>query len=156
MKIRIVVIGTPRRDLHRGIVSDHLRRLGPVWPTEIISVPEERLGRAPNPRVILRTEAARIRPKCPAGWPIVALDRTGRPMDSSTVAEALQRWQDTSVRGVVALIGGPLGLDEELVKQSALRLSFGPMTFSHDLALAMLTEQLYRAMSIVKGWPYHR
>jgi len=156
MQLRIIVVGKPRQEVYGAFVADYLRRLRPVWSAEVVSVPEERLASGRSEAEVLRREAGRIREKCPPGWPVVALDRTGEAMDSPAFADRLRRWQESAVRGLAFVIGGPVGLDTELVRGCSLRLSFGPMTFPHDLALVMLCEQLYRAARIIKGWPYHR
>ena len=155
MHIRLIVVGKPSRKA-RAFVDDYLARIGHVWPIEIVPVAEERLRPGRGEADVLRREGGRILKKCPDGWPMVALDRTGTTMDSSTFAEWLRRREEEGTRGIAFIIGGPLGLDKTVTDASALRLSFGPMTFSHDLALVMLCEQLYRALTIIRGWPYHR
>ena len=155
MRLRIVTVGRPARDAQR-LADPYLRRLDAAWPTEVLHVVEERLSARRSESEVLRKEAARIREKLPAGWNAVALDRTGRQMDSSALAEQMRAWEQGAVRGISFLIGGPVGLDPTLVEAAHLRLSFGPMTFAHDLAFVMLCEQLYRALTITRGWPYHR
>lgn len=156
MRLRIIVVGRPGRAVDEAFVAACLRRLRPVWPTEVVSVTEERLTSGRNEREVLLREAERIREKMPSGWPLVVLDRAGTAMDSPSFAARLRAWEESAVRGVAFVIGGPMGLDGVLVGEAALRLSFGPMTFPHDLAFVMLCEQLYRALAITRGWPYHR
>jgi len=157
MRLRIIVVGKPQREVLSIFVNDYLARLRPIWPTEVVAVAEEKLTAGRDEVEVLRREAEHIREKLPESWPIVALDRTGRTMDSPAFAAQVRRWQDDGARGVAFIIGGPIGLDQQLVREAtAPALSFGPMTFPHDLALVMLCEQLYRAMTIAQGWPYHR
>ena len=87
---------------------------------------------------------------------MVALDRRGRELDSEGFAHRLTRWRDDSVADVAFLIGGADGHGEALLKKCGLVLSFGPMTWPHLLARAMLAEQIYRAQQLVAGHPYHR
>ncbi len=156
MNIRIITVGKPGRNAMSGFVEEYAKRLGALWPTDVVSVPEERQTNGKSRTETLRREADRIRSKIPAGSQSIALDRRGKSISSPEFAERLRTWRDDGCRGVTFLIGGPLGLDPALSAEAGLRLSFGPMTFPHDLALIMLTEQIYRAMTIVQGHPYHR
>ena len=156
MKNRIIVVGRPDRNLSSGVIADYLKRTQRCWPTEIISVNEERLTKNRSPQDVMTREAERISAKCPSGWPVVALDRLGTTMSSESFAKRIRGWQDSGMSGIAFALGGPLGLDRSFVKSCALSLSFGPMTFPHDLALLMTTEQIYRAATIVQGWPYHK
>jgi len=156
MKLRVIVVGKPDRKISQTLIAHYQDRLRPVWPMEIVPVAEERLRPGRDGADTMRREAERIRVKCPDGWPVITLDRTGRMLDSPSFANALRREQDSGRRGLCLTIGGPLGLARELVKSSHMAISFGPMTFPHDLALVMLCEQVYRAMTIVRGLPYHR
>lgn len=156
MNIRIVTVGKPGRTAMSGFVNEYAKRLGSFWPTDVVSVAEERQTNGKNPGEILRREAERIRSKIPAGSQSIVLDRRGKTVSSPEFAERLRTWRDDGCRDVTFLIGGPLGLDPALSAEAGLRLSFGPMTFPHDLALVMLTEQIYRAMTILQEHPYHR
>jgi 23S rRNA (pseudouridine1915-N3)-methyltransferase len=86
----------------------------------------------------------------------IALDERGKTMDSRTFADRLARWRDDGAAGLTLAIGGPDGHGPALLQKSALRLAFGPMTWPHQLARIMLAEQLYRAVTILSGHPYHR
>jgi 23S rRNA (pseudouridine1915-N3)-methyltransferase len=104
---------------------------------------------------IMRREAEALRARIPPGAFTVALDRTGEALDSAGLARRLQRWSESG-RGLCFLIGGAEGLDPALLVQCQARLSLGPMVWPHLLARVMLTEQLFRAQSILAGHPYHR
>jgi 23S rRNA (pseudouridine1915-N3)-methyltransferase len=91
-----------------------------------------------------------------AGGVIVALDERGKTLDSRAFAERLARWRDDGASGLTFALGGPDGHGPALLQKSALRLAFGPMTWPHQLARIMLAEQLYRAVTILSGHPYHR
>lgn len=86
----------------------------------------------------------------------VALDEGGKAIDSRAFAERLARWRDDGNSDLVLALGGPDGHGPELLRKSALRIAFGPMTWPHQLARIMLAEQLYRAVTILSGHPYHR
>ena len=114
---------------------------------------ESRASRAPDRR---REEAAALASGLSPGAFVVALDERGRGLTSEAFAERLRRLRDDGTADVVFLLGGADGLDPGLVDRAGLVLAFGPMTWPHQLARTMLAEQLYRAMTIIAGHPYHR
>ncbi len=87
---------------------------------------------------------------------LVACDERGRAHASRPFADKLAGWRDAGERRVAFLIGGADGLDPALVARAREALAFGPQTWPHALARAMLAEQLYRAVTILGGSPYHR
>jgi 23S rRNA (pseudouridine1915-N3)-methyltransferase len=91
-----------------------------------------------------------------SGATLVALDEGGKNLDSRAFAERIARWRDDGSPGLVLALGGPDGHGPALLAKSNLRLAFGPMTWPHQLARLMLAEQLYRAVTILSGHPYHR
>jgi 23S rRNA (pseudouridine1915-N3)-methyltransferase len=101
-------------------------------------------------------EAQRLEPRLPPQAHRVALDETGRPQASEAFARHLAHLRDSGTRDVVFLIGGPDGLQPELKAKAQEKLALGPQTWPHLLVRAMLAEQIYRAMTILAGHPYHR
>lgn len=83
------------------------------------------------------------------------LDETGKAMKTTEWASALGEISDLGSGELVLVIGGSLGLGDRILKQAQKRISFGPQTFSHELARLVLMEQLYRALSFRSGHPYH-
>jgi 23S rRNA (pseudouridine1915-N3)-methyltransferase len=92
----------------------------------------------------------------PKQAPLVVLDERGEQMTSRAFAARLQRLLESASREVVFVIGGPDGLDEDIRRKADLLLSLGQMTFAHRLVRLILCEQIYRAVSILEGSPYHR
>ena len=100
-------------------------------------------------------EAERIKAHIPPNGIIVALDEQGRTMDSRAFAS----WTDgkwSYGETLVFVIGGPDGLDPEILAKAHIKLAFGAMTWPHKLVRVLLLEQLYRAETILTGHPYHR
>lgn len=86
---------------------------------------------------------------------VVLLDERGHEYTSKMFAEFLAQKMLTSIKRIVFVIGGPYGFSEQVYKQANMKISLSKMTFSHQMVRMIFTEQLYRAMTILKGEPYH-
>ena len=153
MRIAIVAVGrlgrTPEAELsqsyaERGTVAGRALGLGPV---EIVEVEARKPGKA--------AEAEALRPHL-AGAHVIACDEHGSPRRSRAFAAELAKLRDEGVRRTAFVIGGADGLEAELVAAADGVLAFGPQTWPHALARVMLSEQIYRAATILAGGPYHR
>ena len=122
------------------------RSLG-LGPVEVVEVESRKPGKA--------AEAEALRPHLSDAH-LIACDEHGAARPSRAFATELETLRDRGVRRLVFLIGGADGLAPELVAQANGKLAFGPQTWPHALARAMLAEQVYRAVSILAGSPYHR
>ncbi|MSO41825.1 MAG: 23S rRNA (pseudouridine(1915)-N(3))-methyltransferase RlmH [Solirubrobacterales bacterium] len=112
------------------------------------------LSRRQPVEVIAVKDDAELLRRIPAGGDLIALDRGGRRLDSL----AWSRWLDErrlAARDLCFAIGGPQGLPAEVLEDSRERLSLGPQTMAHQLARVVLLEQLFRAVKILAGEPYH-
>jgi 23S rRNA (pseudouridine1915-N3)-methyltransferase len=87
---------------------------------------------------------------------LVALDETGENLDSGSFTGMLRGWRDAGRPAAVFCIGGADGLGEDVRRRADLKLAFGAATWPHQLVRIMLLEQLYRAVTILAGHPYHR
>jgi 23S rRNA (pseudouridine1915-N3)-methyltransferase len=97
----------------------------------------------------------RIRAALPKGARVIALDERGKDMSTCGLAVQIEEWMKEA--GPLAfLIGGADGLDAALKKSAAMQLRLSGLTLPHGLARVLLAEQLYRALSIIGGHPYHR
>lgn len=124
----------------RALCTDYFKRCG-----RTLSV-EEREVR----------DLTALRAAIPERRTLVVLDERGKQLTSREFAALLRRWVEMPSMPVVFVIGGADGFDEELRAQADLVLALGRMTFAHRLVRVMLAEQLYRAVSILQGSPYHR
>ena len=138
MLLHIVARGKIGRSPEADLVERYLKRI--TWPTKLTELPE-RGGKMPD---------------ATAGAVTVVLDERGKALSSMELAKALERWRDGGRREARFLIGAADGHDESQRAGADLLLSFGPATWPHLLARAMLAEQLFRATSILAGHPYHR
>lgn len=150
----IVAVGKLRGWADAGC-DDYLKRLRRYFPVEVVEVPEQDMNRRSREEV-LSTEAARLTKRIPSGSHVVALDRErGRTLSSEKFADHLSDL-GTGGRGDVAfVIGGPLGLSEDVLARADGSISFGQITLPHALARVVLLEQLYRATKISRGEKYH-
>jgi len=155
MRVRICAVGRMKSGPERALVEDYTTRfdrtgralgLGPLTITEV----DDRKGGG------MAAEAALLDRAIPGGAVICAMDERGREMSSPDFANMLAGWRDQGRAEVAFVIGGADGIDPALRSRADAMLSFGPMVWPHMLVRAMLSEQLYRAASILAGAPYHR
>ena len=153
MKITILTVGKLGRMVEAQLAVDYASRatasgralaLGPV---EIVEVEARKPGKA--------AEAEVLRPHLEGAY-VIACDEHGKVRPSRAFAEHLGRLRDDGHRRIVFLIGGADGLDPSILSTAHEMLAFGPQTWPHALARAMLAEQVYRAVTILAGSPYHR
>ncbi len=128
------------------------RRIG-FRDVEIIEIRESRAQEVSRRMTEESIALANIIPEKSA---IIILDERGESLDSATLASRLARWRDDGRPAVAFVIGGDDGLAASLRDRASLRLAFGAATWPHQLVRTMLLEQLYRAMTIMAGHPYHR
>ena len=159
MKLNFLFPGKTKEPFLAEGVAAYLKRLRPmVEAREIIlkgaAVPP---GAGPPGEALARArEAAIVLERCQAGDFLIALDIQGETLSSPQLAEKFGRFQIDGVKVVNLMVGGPWGIDDSLLKKANLRLSFGPMTFPHELARVMILEQVYRAYAILNNIPYHK
>jgi 23S rRNA (pseudouridine1915-N3)-methyltransferase len=138
LKLHIVARGKIGRCPEADLIARYAKRIG--WPFQISELPD----------------AGGTAPALPSPSVIVALDERGEQLGSMALAKKLEAWRDSGMRECRFLIGAADGLTAEARESATLLLSFGKATWPHMLVRAMLTEQLYRATSIIAGHPYHR
>ncbi len=154
MRILVVAVGRLGRAPEAALALDYAARaaasgraLG-LGPVEIVEVEARKPGKA--------AEAEAIRAAIGEGALVVACDERGRAWPSRAFADKVAAWRDAGERRLAFVIGGADGLDPVLVAEARESLAFGPQTWPHALARAMLAEQVYRAVTILAGSPYHR
>lgn len=158
MKVTIAAVGRLKAGPERELFARYLDRAGKAGRTLGLSfaLREVMEDRAAEAHVRKDREALALVAGLPASATLVALDERGRSLDSRAFAGKLSAWRDSGVEDVAFAIGGADGLGPALLGKAALTLSFGAMTWPHQLVRMMLAEQLYRAVTILTGHPYHR
>jgi len=135
---------------------DRMAKAGPAIGIEFARTVELTESRAQSSDQRKSDEAAELEKNLPKGAFLVLLDERGKTFDSVEFAERLGQIRDDGQRDIVLAIGGPDGFDKDLRQRADLTISFGRMTWPHQLVRIMLAEQLYRAVTILSGHPYHR
>lgn len=154
---RLRVIGRPHETWQADALKTYLHHLSPFAQVELIELPEGHGGASkPDPAKTKKIEAESLLKNLPANATLIALDETGKNLDSPTFASKIEDWSSNGNRPLVFFIGGSWGLDESIRKQAHHLISFGKQTFPHMLARIVLLEQLYRAETIIKGKVYHK
>ena len=158
-RVTVLCVGKLKERFYIDAAAEYVKRLQRHCKLELIELPEQRLPDDPSPAEIqkaLRAEGDAIREKLPKGGAVIALCIEGKPCSSQ---ELSRRMADFGVQGktqLTFLIGGSVGLDEDLKRRADWRLSMSPMTFPHHMARIMLLEQIYRAYQIAGGTKYHK
>ena len=135
--------------------NDYAKRLRRFFPVEVIEVPEEDMNRR-SPGEVLSLEGERILKRLPSGAHVISLDRErGKRLASEGLARRLDSLGVAGRSQVAFVIGGPLGLSQEVLGRSDELWSFGEITLPHALARVVLLEQLYRAVKIARDEKYH-
>ena len=156
MILIILAVGKLREAHFRAGVSDYLERIRKMLPIEQIEVASgagEENGKGAG---TIQKEAMALERHLKRDGLTVALDPQGKTLNTEEFARWLQDAMNRSASRVTFVIGGAWGLSKTIAEQADLRLSLSPMTFSHELARLVLTEQIYRALSLWKGLPYHK
>jgi 23S rRNA (pseudouridine1915-N3)-methyltransferase len=154
LRIVLYAVGRLGRAPEPELALDYARRataagkaLG-IGPVEIVEVDSKKPGKAAEGETLLAAIGADVH--------LVACDEHGRTFTSRAFAERIGRLRDQGVRRLAFVIGGADGLSPAVLAAAQETLAFGPQTWPHALARAMLAEQVYRAVTILGGGPYHR
>ncbi|MEM7191342.1 MAG: 23S rRNA (pseudouridine(1915)-N(3))-methyltransferase RlmH [Pseudomonadota bacterium] len=160
MRLLIAAVGKLKSGPERSLCAHYLGRADALGrqvglsPLSVIELAEARTADAAMRRA---AEAKALISKLPSGFTIICLDPAGRQLSSEAFARDLTARRDKADdAGLAFVLGGADGLGEDLRDRAQLLLSLGPMTLPHGLARIVLAEQLYRAMTILAGHPYHR
>ena len=159
MRITVISVGKIKEKFYRDAVSEYEKRLGRYCKPEIIQVEDERTpGKAGTSLTesVKKKEAERILKYLREDAFVVVLDIRGKAYDSEEFAAQIERLATMGVSHIQFVIGGSLGLHEEVCKKADLTVSFSKMTFPHQLMRVILLEQIYRAYRIISGEPYHK
>ena len=159
MRLLIAAVGRARAGPERALAADYLdraRRLAPRLGFRGLDLVEVDESRRRETALRRDEEAAALLAACPDGAALILLDERGENLPSPGFARRLAALRDEGRPAACFLIGGPDGHGPALRERAAWSLAFGAATWPHLLVRALLAEQIYRALTILSGHPYHR
>lgn len=155
MKILLLAIGkTDSRELD-SLIQTYASRLKHYLPFEMKIIPDVRRSAKIPPEQQKQNEGREILAQLQSGDRLILLDERGKAYTSVDFAKHLESRMLASDKRLVFVIGGPYGFSEEVYKRADEQITLSRMTFSHQMVRLFITEQLYRAMTILRGEPYH-
>ena len=158
MKIRIVAVGKLKEKYLREGVAEYEKRLAPFASVELRETREEYMAENPSEaqrQQTLAKEGERLLRLVPERSFLIVLDVKGKLLSSEALAKELASRALQGQSDLTFLIGGAFGLSPAVRERADLRISFSPMTFTHQMVRLLLYEQIYRAFKINRGEKYH-
>lgn len=158
MNITVIGVGKIKEKYFTAAIDEYSKRLSRFVKLNIIEIPDEKIPDNASEKEmeqIKQKEGAKILEKIPANSFVITLCIEGKELSSTELAKKIADISMTS-SSVTFIIGGSLGLSEEVKARSVLRLSFGKMTLPHQLMRVVLLEQVYRAFKINNNENYHK
>ena len=158
MKIRIVAVGKLKEKYLREGVAEYEKRLAPFASVELLETREEYMAENPSEaqrQQTLAKEGERLLRLVPEKSFLIVLDVKGKLLSSEALAKELASRALQGQSDLTFLIGGAFGLSPAVRERADLRISFSPMTFTHQMVRLLLYEQIYRAFKINRGEKYH-
>ena len=152
MKVNIVCVGKIKERFFTDAIDEYKKRLSRYCNINIIEVDEA--SKETNLDKKNEIEGKRLLEKC--SGQIICLDLKGKMLSSEEIAKFIQDKQISGISELSFVIGGSNGLSAEVLSKACLKLCFGNITFPHQLFRVVLTEQIYRAFTIINGLPYHK
>jgi len=150
MKFRFVWIGKTKQKDWKALQEEYLGRLSHYVRCEIVDLKDTAVGES------VETEGNRIISSLNPSTFVCLMDVKGRSVTSKELAAQVENWQNGSIKEVTFVIGGASGVSSEVAAKANYRLSLSFLTFTHEMARVVLLEQLYRAHTIIRGFPYQR
>ncbi len=155
MRVKLVCVGTRMPDWVNAGVEEYSKRIRQDLGFELIEVPLASRGKNGSVAQFRVKEAESLLAKLKDDDHVVALEVTGRTLDTEAMASELERFRADG-KNLSLLIGGPDGLDGLCLERADARWSLSALTLPHTIARVLLVEQLYRALTLIQGHPYHR
>jgi 23S rRNA (pseudouridine1915-N3)-methyltransferase len=147
MKFKFVWIGKTKGKNWRALQEDYGARLSHFVKFEIAELRDEANKETEGKRILENLNQTAF---------VVLLDVEGRSISSHELAETIEKWQNRGLKEVAFVIGGAEGVASGVVERADFKLSLSVLTLTHEMARVVLLEQLYRAYTIIKGFPYQK
>ena len=159
MNITIVSVGKLKEKYLKMGIDEYVKRLGGYAKMDLVEVPDEKAPEQLSDaemELVKKKEGERILAKISEGTYVIALALNGNMKTSEEMAADLDALMTYGKSKVAFVIGGSLGLHDDVLKRADEKLCFGKMTLPHQLMKLVLVEQIYRSFRIIKGEPYHK
>ncbi len=159
MNIKIIAVGKIKEKYIQDGIKEFSKRLSRYCSLDIIEIDDEKAPEGLSEKemeIVKQKEGERIIAKIPQNSFIISLEIQGKLLTSDELSEKIEDLMINGINNITFIIGGSLGLSDEVLYKSDFRLSFSKMTFPHQLMRLILLEQVYRAWRIMKGEPYHK
>ncbi|MCH5225984.1 MAG: 23S rRNA (pseudouridine(1915)-N(3))-methyltransferase RlmH [Muribaculaceae bacterium] len=155
MEINLLSIGKISSEWIQKGLENFESRIGKYIKYSTTIIPDIRNSKALNSEQQKEEEGRAIINRLQPSDFVVIMDERGLEQTSREFASWLQRQMNTGRKRIVLIIGGPFGFSDDVYRRADCKLSLSKMTFTHEMAKLFLTEQIYRAMTILRGEPYH-
>ncbi len=155
MRIHLIAVGKRMPGWVEAGFEEYRRRMPPECRLELVEIAAGQRGKGADLARLQREEGEKMLAAIPRGAEVVALEAGGKRVDTEGLSRWLEGWL-AGGRDVALLVGGPEGLAPDCLARADRRWSLSLLTFPHPLVRILVAEQLYRAMSILKGHPYHK
>lgn len=155
MNIKLVAVSKTDIDYIQTGIDDYLKRLGHYIPFELICIPALKELRNATPEIVKEREAPLLLKQMERADKVILLDENGTSFTSVGFAKQLQKEMNSGIRTLMFVIGGAYGFAPSVYEKANGKLSLSQMTFNHQMVRLFFVEQLYRAMTILRGEKYH-
>ena len=159
MNITLITVGKIKEKFLRDAIDEYSKRLSKYCKLEVIEVADEKTPDNASEKEELQIkekEGAQILSKIKDNAYVIAMDLKGKTLSSEEFSSFIDNCGIQGNSNLVFIIGGSLGLSQDVLNRANYKLCFSKMTFPHQLFRAMLLEQIYRGFRIIKGEPYHK
>lgn len=159
MKIKLIVVGKLKEKYLKEGIGEYCKRMSTMLPLELIELSDEKIpdhASEKEQEAVKYREGQKILARIQEGDKVVVLSIQGQLMSSEELALIVKEAEVYGTRNLVFVIGGSLGLSQEVYQRSDIQVSFGRMTLPHQLMRLVLVEQIYRAQMINRGSAYHK
>ncbi|MFC2096387.1 23S rRNA (pseudouridine(1915)-N(3))-methyltransferase RlmH [Bacteroidota bacterium] len=155
MKIKLVLIGKTDTDFLSKGIEEYTKRLKHYISYEMIIIPDLKNTKNLSKSQQKHKEGELILNQINTGDFVVLLDEKGKEYSSVEFSKFIEKQMISGLKNLIFIVGGPYGFSERVYEKGNLKVSLSKMTFSHQMVRMIFAEQLYRAMTIIKGEPYH-
>jgi 23S rRNA (pseudouridine1915-N3)-methyltransferase len=155
MEIRILAVGTKMPRWVEDGYQEYAKRMPPECKLVLQEIPARKRGKGADIARLTRQEGEKIVEAIPRGSRTVALEVKGKAWSTEQLSERLKYWMESG-QNIVLIIGGPEGIEPSVSASADEKWSLSPLTLPHPLVRVIVSEQIYRAWSILRGHPYHR